>query len=97
MDYKKVREKKGKSADRVDLRSSGRMLDDIKAEVSVGENRSEMFFNAIESFDKAYRHQVSGVGKNKVVRKFFGLTEEEKSGLTGIFSAHVERVLKENL
>lgn len=96
-EYKKVRERKGRSADRVDLRSSGRMLDDIKAEVSVVEKRSEIFFGATESLDKAYRHQVSGVGKDKVVRKFFGLTEEDKSGLAGIFSAHVDSVLKEKL
>lgn len=95
--YKKVREKKGRPLDKADLKSTGQMLDDLAVEVSAAEKRSEIFFKSEESVRKAHRHQISGSGKDKVLRRFFGLSEEEKSGLTGMYSAHVEKVLKENI
>jgi hypothetical protein len=95
--YKKAREKEGRPLEKVDLKSSGQMLDDLALEVNKAEKRAEIFFKTEESARKARRHQVSGVGKGKVLRRFFGLSEEEKSGLTGLYSAHVENVLKENI
>lgn len=92
--YKKAREKKGRPLEKVDLKSTGQMLDDLSLEVNTAEKRSEIFFKAEESARKALHHQVSGVGKDKVLRRFFGLSEEEKSVLTGLYSAHVENVLK---
>lgn len=70
--YKKVREKKGRPPARVDLRSTGEMLGDLDVEVNAAEKTSGIFFKSEESVRKARLHQVSGVGKDKVRRRFLG-------------------------
>ena len=94
--YKIVREKKGMPSDKVDLRRTGEMLDDLAVEVNAGIMQSEIFFETDESIEKARTHQVFGAGRNNVRRRFFGLSEEEKSGLTAFYWSHIERVLLEN-
>lgn len=95
--YKRVREKSGKSADTVDLRSSGRMLDDLAFEVRTDTNESTLYFKETDSQKKACLHQVSGVGKDITRREFFSLSEEETTGLIEFYSIYIEKVLKENL
>lgn len=95
--YKKGKREGGRPLEKVDLKSTGQMLDYLSLEVNTAEKRAEIFFKTGESARKAHRHQVSGVGKDKALRRFFGLSEEEKSGLNGLYSAHVEKVLEKNI
>jgi hypothetical protein len=46
------------------------------------------------SEQKAIFHNVTGAGRSRVVREFFGLTVEEQAKVTGVLAAELDRRLK---
>lgn len=60
---------------------------------SVGEDTVEVYFTDPLKEQLAYYHNVSGAGKSKVLREFFGLNEEEEDTLTELAQSEAEKIL----
>lgn len=88
--YAKFRSKKGRQVSPVNLNFSGRMLSSMAAR-RVRRGVQEIYFTRAEEARKAYFHNVTGAGKGRITRKFFGFNQAEKSMLRKFFS---NRLLK---
>ena len=88
--YAKFRSKKGRQVTPVNLNFSGRMLSSMAAR-RVRRGVQEIYFTRSEEARKAYFHNVTGAGKGRITRKFFGFNQAEKSMLRKFFR---DRLLK---
>lgn len=60
----------------VNMTATGKMLTAL-AITNVGENSFTIGFNKADAANKAYYHNVAGVGKKKTIRRFLGITKAE--------------------
>jgi hypothetical protein len=91
--YGEERRKKGRGADRVDLRMEGHMLGDIRTRVDTSKMKGFVHFQRAVERKKALYHNEAGVGKKRVKREFFRLSRENLSKLDKIIDGHIEKVL----
>ena len=86
--YKRVREKKGRPIDPVDLvidRQAG-MIAQITDTVFDGYKGVEVYINSDAKEQLAIYHNIMGAGKGKVIREFWGLNDEEITKIIGVGS-----------
>ena len=76
----------------VDLNDSGNMLGSMTSKISA--SKGVLFFRRNEETKKASFHDLFGVGKNKVTRKFFRISKDEQKEIRLRFSKVLERELK---
>ena len=70
------------------------MLDTI--DLRAAENYVELYFNDPLKEKLAYYHNISGAGKSRVIRRFWGIEiEQEKENLTQLAQKEAERTLTE--
>lgn len=86
---------KVKESGHVDLTDSGNMFSALTYRLA--RNSANIFFGRREENTKAYFHDVEGVGKKKVKRKFFRLSEKEKDLLSSQFTKEYIKSVKLNL
>lgn len=86
--YAKFRAAKGRQITPVNLNFTGRMLSAISTR-KVRRGVQEIYFTRAEEARKAYFHNVSGAGKGRITRKFFGFNENEKSMLGKFFKSRL--------
>lgn len=79
----------------VDLTDTGQMFSSLSYKVS--RNSANLLFMRNQENRKAYFHDVAGVGKKKVKRKFFRLSDKEKDILSTLFAKQYARNVKLNL
>jgi hypothetical protein len=72
--------KKRVSRERVDLTLSGKMFNQLKTKAISG-NEGRLFFGSARAKKLANIHNNLGVGRSKVLREFFGLSDEDKKEL----------------
>jgi hypothetical protein len=73
--YKRFRELSKKSTEPVNMHWTSRMMRNLGI-LDTKENQATLGFSSAEEEKKAY-YQHIGAGKNRITRKFMGLTEEE--------------------
>lgn len=84
-----------KESGHVDLTDTGQMFSALTYRMT---NKSaNLFFSRRTENEKAYFHDVAGVGKKKVKRKFFRLSEKEKDLLSSVFMKEYAKSVKLNL
>lgn len=89
--------KEGKTT--VNLTQSNKMLRSLTQKV-FSNNTAKIFFNTysypngMTVQELALLHDQIGVGKNKTVRHFFGISDKEVDELVGIYQEEVEKVKK---
>jgi len=86
--YAKFRGNRGRQITPVNLNFTGRMLSSI-ASRRVSRGVQEIYFTRAEEARKAYFHNVTGAGKGRVTRKFFGFNQTEKSMLGKFFKSRL--------
>lgn len=86
--YAKFRSVKGRQITPVNLNFTGRMLSAI-ASRRVSRGVQEIYFTRAEEARKAYFHNVTGAGKGRITRRFFGFNETEKSKLRQFFKSRL--------
>jgi hypothetical protein len=84
-----------KESGHVDLTDTGQMFSSLTYKLSG--NKANLFFARNIENKKAYFHDVAGVGKKKVKRKFFRLSEKEKDLLSSVFMNQYAKSIKLNL
>ena len=84
-----------KESGHVDLTDTGQMFSSLTYRLA--RNSSNLFFQQGFANRKAYFHDVAGVGKKKVKRKFFRLSENEKDILSSLFAKQYAKNVKLNL
>ena len=98
--YKKRRAKRGLPTDRVTLHYGGEMLDAMRGETKVFQDRIELHFGYLPNAEAEARklaeyHNNTGAGKAKVVRRFIGLSPEEEAELIKIAETQLETKLRQ--
>jgi len=93
--YKKIRRKKGKKTGAVDLRMSGRMPGSMETRVDPTGTSSVLYFKGAKEKEVAFCHNEEGVGKKKVKREFFNLSDEDQKRLEKLIGSHIDKVLRE--
>jgi len=84
-----------KESGHVDLTDTQQMFSALTYKMT---NKSaNLFFSRRTENEKAYFHDVAGVGKKKVKRKFFRLSEKEKDLLSSVFMKEYAKSVKLNL
>jgi len=86
--YAKFRGNRGRKISPVDLNFTGRMLSSM-ATRKVSRGVQEIYFTRAEEARKAYFHNVTGAGKGRITRKFFGFNQNEKSMLGKFFKSRL--------
>jgi len=89
--YKKYREMSGKSSDKVNMHWSGRMMQNLGI-LRSDHTSAELGFSSESEREKAY-YQHIGAGKNKITRKFMGLTKKETNKLAD----YAEKLIIQNI
>lgn len=84
-----------KESGHVDLTDTGQMFSSLTYRLS--KNNANLFFGRNQENKKAYFHDVTGVGKKKVKRKFFRLSDKEKDILSTLFAKQYAKNIKLNL
>lgn len=92
--HARARKKRGLGTSRVDLRFSGKMLDNIATEVDEARGLGRVFFRNGKAETRAGYHDMEGGGSPRVRRAFFGLSVEDVERLKGLVLRHVEKVIK---
>lgn len=87
--YAKFRAQRGRQIAPVDLNFTGRMLASMSTQ-RIRRGVQRISFNRAEEARKAYFHNVTGAGKGRVTRKFFGFNQAEKSRLSKIFKGQMK-------
>ncbi len=72
--------KKKVSRQSVDLTMSGKMFSQLKAKAT-SENEGKLYFGSARAKKLANIHNNLGAGKSKIIREFFGLSDEDKKEL----------------
>jgi len=94
-EWKRKRAGSGKETAVVDLKFTGKMLAGIHSEAVKGKNEARLYFSgSAAGGKKASYHNVTGSGRSKVKREFFGLGTEDKKFIRGVLLDHIEKVLK---
>jgi hypothetical protein len=77
--YRRVRQRANRPTSPVDLifSNAGGMLDSIEGFINQDLTKLSIEFNKPDKERLAYYHNISGAGKGKVIREFWGLSEEE--------------------
>lgn len=86
---------KVKESGHVDLTDTQQMFSALTYRMA--KNTANIFFSRREENTKAYFHDVAGVGKKKVKRKFFRLSDKEKDLLSSQFAKEYAKSVKLNL
>lgn len=86
--YAKFRSKKGRQVTPVNLNFTGRMLSSMAAR-RVSRGVQEIYFTRAEEARKAFFHNVTGIGKGRTTRRFFGFNQTEKSKLRKFFKSRL--------
>ena len=86
--YAKFRSNRGRQITPVNLNFTGRMLSSM-ASRRVSRGVQEIYFTRAEEARKAYYHNVTGAGKGRITRKFFGFNQNEKSALARFFKSRL--------
>lgn len=86
--YAKFRGNRGRQITPVNLNFTGRMLSAV-ATRKVSRGVQEIYFTRAEEARKAYFHNVTGAGKGRIVRPFFGFNQKEKSMLGKFFKSRL--------
>ena len=89
---KKYKRRLVKQSGVVDLKDSGQMFSALSSKVKP--SKGELFFLRQEENKKAFFHDVAGVGKNKVVRRFFRIGKKEAQSIQKIFETVLKKELK---
>lgn len=84
-----------KESGHVDLTDTGQMFSSLT--YKLGSKSSSLFFAQGFANRKAYYHDVAGVGKKKIKRKFFRLSDKEKDILSNLFAKQYAKNVKLNL
>ena len=74
----------------VDLTDSGTMFSSLTSKIS--SSKGSLFFRQKNANDKAFFHDVVGVGKKKIIRPFFSINDREADKIGQIFA---EKIFKE--
>jgi hypothetical protein len=78
----------------VDLTDTGQMFSSLTYRLA---NKSaDLFFSQGFQNRKAYYHDVAGVGKKKVKRPFFRLSDKEKDVMSNLFAKEYFKNIKLN-
>lgn len=98
--YKKRRTERGLPTDRVTLHYGGEMLDAMRGETKVFQDRIELHFGYLPNAESEARklaeyHNNMGAGKARVIRRFIGLSQEEETELIKIAEAQLETKLRQ--
>lgn len=88
--YRKLREKKGLSGTRVDLKSTGEMLGDIVTGARPARGEATVSFSKGNSARKAGFHH-----EGRVRREFFGLDAAGREAIREMLEEHVGEVIKD--
>ena len=86
--YAKFRSNRGRQVSPVNLNFTGRMLSSM-ATRRVSRGVQEIYFTRAEEARKAYFHNVTGAGKGRITRKFFGFNENEQNRLRQFFKSRL--------
>lgn len=84
-----------KQSGHVDLTDTGQMFSSLTYRLS--RDSANLFFGRNQENKKAYYHDVVGVGKKKIKRKFFRLSDKEKDILSSLFAKQYAKNIKLNL
>lgn len=76
----------------VDLKDTGQMFSSLSSKVTP--SKGELFFLRKTENDKAFFHDVVGVGKSRVIRPFFRINKKEETNIEKIFFNVLERELR---
>ena len=76
----------------VDLKDTGQMFSSLSSKVTP--SKGELFFLRKTENDKAFFHDVVGVGKSRVIRPFFRISKKEETNIEKIFFNVLERELR---
>ena len=76
-DYADKRTQRGLQTSHVDLQFSGAMWGSFDHNIDVAKLEIELGFNRDELARIASYHDIHGAGRNKIIREFLGLTDEE--------------------
>jgi len=91
---KKYTRAKIKESGHVDLTDTGQMFSSLTYRLA---NKSaDLFFSQGFQNRKAYYHDVAGVGKKKVKRPFFRLSDKEKDVMSNLFAKEYFKNIKLN-
>jgi hypothetical protein len=91
---KKYTRAKIKESGHVDLTDTGQMFSSLTYRLA---NKSaDLFFSQGFQNRKAYYHDVAGVGKKKVKRPFFRLSDKEKDVMSDLFAKEYFKNIKLN-
>jgi hypothetical protein len=92
---KKYTRAKIKESGNVDLTDTGQMFSSLTYRIA---NKSaDLFFSQGFQNRKAYYHDVAGVGKKKVKRPFFRLSDKEKDVMSNLFAKEYFKNIKLNI
>jgi len=91
---KKYTRAKIKESGHVDLTDTGQMFSSLTYRLA--NNSSNLFFSQGFQNRKAYYHDVAGVGKKKVKRPFFRLSDKEKDVMSNLFAKEYFKNIKLN-
>jgi len=92
---KKYTRAKIKESGHVDLTDTGQMFSSLTYRLA---NKSaNLFFSQGFQNRKAYYHDVAGVGKKKVKRPFFRLSDKEKDVMSNLFAKEYFKNIKLNI
>ena len=92
---KKYTRAKIKESGHVDLTDTGQMFSSLTYRLA---NKSaDLFFSQGFQNRKAYYHDVAGVGKKKVKRPFFRLSDKEKDVMSNLFAKEYFKNIKLNI
>jgi hypothetical protein len=84
-----------KESGHVDLTDTGQMFSSLTYRLA---NKSaDLFFSQGFQNRKAYYHDVAGVGKKKVKRPFFRLSDKEKDVMSNLFAKEYFKNIKLNI
>ena len=86
--YAKFRANRGRNINPVDLNFTGRMLGSM-ATRKLSRGVQEIYFTRAEEARKAYFHNVTGAGKGRITRKFFGFNQNEQNKLRQFFKSRL--------
>lgn len=95
--YSAAYRRSGSEGSTVDLRDTGRMLANISVATDAEAGTATLYFRDEPEAKKAAWHNSRGVGKERVVRRFFGLSRSDAKMLEDIAAAHVAEVIKDAL
>jgi phage gpG-like protein len=78
----------------VNLTLSGKMMNSITQKM-INNNTIRLFFATKEEREKATFHNISGAGKNRKIREFFGVNENDEKLALKEYQAAIEKITKE--